>query len=137
MLKFNRPTAYALATAWLMLSFYLLTLPGSSLPTVSWLDAMQADKVVHILLFGVLVWCWYLPFKPFWGQRFLKSKALLVAFLAFHYGVVMEFVQKWFIPNRSFDGWDIVADGIGCALAYLLLQRHIKSLAPSALENGR
>lgn len=28
-------------------------------------------------------------------------------------GVIMEFVQVNYIPNRSFDNWDIVWDGIG------------------------
>ena len=29
------------------------------------------------------------------------------------YGVIMEYVQKYFIPNRSFDIGDILADAIG------------------------
>ncbi|MES1218090.1 MAG: VanZ family protein, partial [Bacteroidota bacterium] len=29
------------------------------------------------------------------------------------YGVIMEYVQKYFIPNRSFDIGDILADTIG------------------------
>jgi len=35
------------------------------------------------------------------------------------YGIAMEFVQKYFIPFRSFDLGDIIADGIGCAAGYL------------------
>jgi len=29
------------------------------------------------------------------------------------YGIAMEFVQKYWIPNRSFDIGDIIADTIG------------------------
>jgi len=41
----------------------------------------------------------------------------------FLYGIVMEFVQKFFIPNRSFDIGDIAADGVGCILGVLLSVR--------------
>ena len=34
------------------------------------------------------------------------------------YGIAMEIVQKYFIPFRSFDLGDIIADGIGCAAGY-------------------
>ncbi len=32
------------------------------------------------------------------------------------YGTIMEFVQKYWIPNRSFELNDIVADSCGCLL---------------------
>ena len=34
------------------------------------------------------------------------------------YGIAMEFVQKYFIPLRSFDLMDILADGVGCIAGY-------------------
>jgi VanZ family protein len=34
------------------------------------------------------------------------------------YGIAMEIVQKYFIPFRSFDLGDIIADGIGCVAGY-------------------
>lgn len=40
------------------------------------------------------------------------------------YGIIMEFVQKNYIPNRSFDTGDIVADAVGC-LAGLLFSRRV------------
>ena len=40
----------------------------------------------------------------------------------------MEFIQKYFIPNRSFDVGDIVADGVGCAAGLLIsLRLYIKN----------
>jgi len=38
----------------------------------------------------------------------------------------MEVVQKYFIPNRSFDVKDIIADGFGCAIGLLISSRAIK-----------
>jgi len=39
------------------------------------------------------------------------------------YGTIMEFVQKYWIPNRSFEILDIAADSVGCLLAYLYSRR--------------
>ena len=34
------------------------------------------------------------------------------------YGIAMEFVQKYFVPFRSFDLGDIIADGVGCLAGF-------------------
>lgn len=41
----------------------------------------------------------------------------MATFLA--YGVSIEFIQKDFIPNRSFDAIDIISDAIGIFIGYL------------------
>ena len=46
---------------------------------------------------------------------------MLVAFICTFYGVAMEFVQENWIPNRSFDVFDIAADTVGSFAAILLL----------------
>ncbi len=51
------------AIGWFIISFVLLTLPGDDLPRESWMDEMHIDKVVHVFLFGVLVYLAYLPWK--------------------------------------------------------------------------
>jgi VanZ family protein len=43
------------------------------------------------------------------------------------YGIIMEFVQKFYIPYRSFDIGDIIADAIGCSLGVLVsIRMYIK-----------
>jgi VanZ family protein len=111
------------AVAWLMLSFFLLTLPGKNLPSAGWMDHLQIDKIVHIFLFFVLVTFFFwgiVSTKPGIHQ---KNTLLAIAVLALAYGIAMEFVQKYYIPNRSFDAWDVVADGIGSFLPMLLIVR--------------
>ncbi|TAD91333.1 MAG: VanZ family protein [Bacteroidetes bacterium] len=130
MLKLNKTAAYALAVCCLLATTYLLTLPGNSLPQSTWFDAVGFDKWVHVGLFGGLTGSWFLPFRAGWNTRFFRTVAIVVAALVLAYGVGMEFVQKWYVPNRNFDVWDIVADGVGCALAYVLLARAIKIQAP-------
>ena len=59
-----------------------------------------------------------------------EKKSILfiqVAFYFFLYGIAMEFVQKYFIPNRSFDIGDIIADGVGSIMGLIIsLKVYIK-----------
>jgi VanZ family protein len=61
-----------------------------------------------VFLFG-----WAL-FRKIQDLQRLKKGFLIVAILSLCYGIIMEFVQESFVPNRSFDQWDIVADFVGC-----------------------
>lgn len=38
------------------------------------------------------------------------------------FGVAIEFVQEAYIENRSFDNWDIIADGIGVLISFFILK---------------
>ena len=53
----------------------------------------------------------------------MKNIFLFIAVLSLIYGIGMEIVQKYFIPFRSFDAADIIADGIGCMLGYFISTR--------------
>lgn len=116
------------ALFWLLTVTILLVLPGSAFPQENWLSRIWFDKWVHIGLFSLLVffWCWGLT-----TYRDSKKKYpgwfLLVALAAVLYGAGMEFVQKYFIPNRSFDLLDIMADGIGAFAGWIYsFGRYIK-----------
>lgn len=107
------------AFAWLLFTTILLVLPGSAFPEETWLSKIQFDKIVHIGLFAVMVWLFcrghYQSGKP---RRTLHWLFINVAVNAVLYGITMEFVQKYFIPNRSFDSGDIVADVAGALIGY-------------------
>ena len=70
---------------------------------------------MHIGLFGLMVFLWC---KAFFKSNIARAKwkhyFFVTALLCFAYGTGMEYVQKYFVSNRSFDGGDIIADGIGC-----------------------
>jgi len=71
---------------------------------------------------NVLFWGWHYETS---GRDSRNLKLIFIAATAIMIilGIVMEYVQKYFIPNRSFDGYDIVADIVGSALAGLWLLR--------------
>lgn len=119
------------AILWFIITLVLLTLPGSSFPKANWLGNLQIDKLVHIGLFSVLVYLFFMPFLQS-GLTFetKKSRLIWIAVLGLTYGIVMEFVQKYWVPNRSFDIFDIAADGAGSFLPLFLLKQLNKWKGP-------
>lgn len=73
------------------------------------------DKWVHLFLFLVLVLLWC-------RAHLVKSKKnfLAIAVISAFYGVIMEMVQHYFIPYRSFDYRDMIANCLGAAIGYLI-----------------
>lgn len=127
MLKKVRPS-FIPAIIWFFISVMLLTLPGSAFPKENWLDKIYADKLIHIGLFAILatLWCWAM-LKRISSASKLKTVFIWIGFICLVYGIAMEFVQKYWIPNRSFDGGDIVADGAGAFLGVIFSsKRYIK-----------
>jgi hypothetical protein len=118
------------AIAWFITTAVLLTLPASQFPQDALIEIPQQDKIIHIVLFSLLVYLFCLPFKTSSFSFFeKKSWFIRIAFYGLAYGIAIEFIQKYFVPNRSYDGWDILADAIGCLLGYLC---SVKYLLPKA-----
>jgi VanZ family protein len=108
------------AFGWLMIVTILLTIPGNEFPKTTWLSKLWLDKWVHIGLFLVLVIVWCRAFaanKTETNNR--RNIFIRLALLGIAYGTLMEIVQYYFIPFRSFETGDILADGIGAGIGYL------------------
>lgn len=92
----------------------LLVLPGKEFPQESWFEKIYLDKLVHIFLFFVLVQLFYQPVSP------APAKLFAIACIAICYGVAMEFIQGYWIPDRSFELADIFSDAAGAIAALLI-----------------
>ena len=118
MLKKNISTI-VFAVIWFLLVTTLLCIPGTRLPKITWQDKIWLDKWVHIFLFMILVILWSKSYShkknTQSASRKIFFKIMVVGCL---YSIAMEIVQKYFIPFRSFDLMDIIADGIGCVAGY-------------------
>lgn len=116
--KYNRLLP---AYLWLMVTIGLLILPGSAFPEETAFSGLPIDKIVHIVLFMLLVWlfCRGARFKtPTPSRRVIKCAIIFVA--ASLLGLLLEFVQRDYIPNRSFELADVYADTVGAFLGVLL-----------------
>ena len=103
---------------WTLLTVVLLCLPGAAIPGGGLFNIPHFDKIVHVLLFGGMVWWWVLYFDSRQPRQLIPgSKIIVLVCLTVALGVILEFVQLNFIPNRSFDTGDIYANGAGSLLA--------------------
>jgi len=107
----------------------LLCIPGTELPKFKWDNRIWLDKWVHVFFFMVLVILWSNAYS---GKKNIQNNIEKIFFkimiLAFLYGILMEIVQKSFILNRSFDLLDILANGAGCFIGYLIsIKRFVNS----------
>jgi VanZ family protein len=113
------------ALGWFILSTFLLTIPGDTLPSGGFFGRIPGfDKYVHIGLFGILAlltgrWVLLNGISREKQNRYL----IICGFACLVYGIIMEFIQKEYVPNRSFDIGDIFADAGGSLLGIIFTSR--------------
>lgn len=108
--------------------FYLSSIPGDGFPTMSltqgWIPkwiAKNPDKVVHILLYAFLGWLCLRALAC--GSLILFPRvAWLTLMIVSFYGASDEFHQ-YFVPKRSCDIYDWMADTAGGLIAIAICSR--------------
>ena len=123
MLRITVEQAKRSAIIWLIFISILFLLPGSALPKQGWLSDIHFDKWVHFGFFALLLFLWRFYWPAVTGYHFL------VLALAFIYGLGIEFIQDWFVANRSFDVGDVIADMVG-AVAGIFFWDWYKKIDP-------
>lgn len=119
-MQFFRNHPFLPATVFFIITVVLLTLPGTSFPKSHLFDIPYFDKWIHIGMFGLLCSLFSLPIKDLLISNSQKRNWFLaIMLIGIGYGISMEFVQKYWIPNRSFEVMDILADSVGCLLAFV------------------
>ena len=97
--------------AWAGCILIATSIPGAHIPRV---NVPNLDKVVHFVFYGVFAWLLLPALHGRRGQRI----AMVLAFIAV-FAALDEFHQK-FIPGRSMDVEDWVADMSGAATALVI-----------------
>lgn len=100
------------AILWFIISFILLIIPGDELPGGFFSKIPYFDKFVHLTMFLLLCGLFCYPFINQEKRNKLQIY-LFITFSAIAYGIAMEFVQKYFVRNRTFDVVDILFDTLG------------------------
>ncbi len=104
--------ARKIAVLWTLLIFILCFLPGQDIPEI---DIPLIDKWAHMLLFGVFTYIWHCT-VPSGGTPY----KLILVLIALFMGWLVEYAQGHFIPNRSQDNVDTLADVIGGILGVMI-----------------
>ena len=105
----------------ILIIFIIMSMPGNKLPAEnSFTYAFKVDKIVHIVLFFILSYTLLLYFKQS-DKKYLKNKRIqiIAVILCILYGIFLEFYQKIFVPSRSFDIADMLADAVGSIFGLL------------------
>lgn len=119
---------YLLITAlsWSILIFILLIIPGTDLPVTPRFPFL--DKIAHFILFGIQVFLW----GKYSYKHFSQKLFWLIFLLSSVYGIAMEFIQKYWVANRSFEIEDIFSDIAGSlagwVTCYFVLRRNKKGI---------
>jgi VanZ family protein len=108
----------------------LTGIPGSCLPRVK--PVVGLDKVVHLLMYAVFAFlCLWGYRKQFItnGKAYHKKALFLALVISIAYGGLTELMQEYFVPLRTGDWIDFLADIIGTLLGvtiFYLFYRHKK-----------
>lgn len=118
---------FPVAIAWFLLISFLFFLPGQDLPKESLFAKIPFfDKWVHMGFFFVLVWLWLWAFTIDNASVLFK----IIIAIAIVYGLMVEFIQLYFVNGRSFDLFDWLTDSIGVLLAGFLRLKYIQKNRP-------
>ena len=88
------------------------------------------DKIGHIFLFGTLTLSVNIGFK-FFKFEFFRFK-FYVGTLIIPFIVLAEEISQYYFPNRTLDGFDLLADAIGISFATIAtfhIQKRINRVA--------
>jgi VanZ family protein len=97
--------------AYCLLIFFMSNFkPPFDLPPIE-----NADKVVHIGIYGLLGVLFYRAYRSCWPSASGWAMANASLLSAGFYGLTDE-IHQYFVPGRSADPWDWVADTVGAML---------------------
>jgi VanZ family protein len=101
----------------------LSLLPVGKLPEIDlWSELFGTDKLVHALIYGVFTVLLYLPLRSWRIFGGLTAVSFAAA-----YGAAMEWLQFVSRTGRTYDTADMLANGLGALIGYLVIRFFVKS----------
>jgi VanZ family protein len=105
---------------WALVIFVVSSIPSTKLPNIA---LLHYDKLIHAMIFFILGLLVYRALEPPAREiTFNWQRAFIVVLCVIIYGASDEFHQG-FVPGRSKDLWDLIADAIGgvCSVLFMYL----------------
>lgn len=123
-LKFLLP-----AIAWSVFVLFLTLTPGNYFPEVpNFLDLFQPDKIVHILIFGLLTILTSRGLNKQYNYSLLRYYAISIGFVySVLLGGVVEILQTAMKLGRYGSIYDFIANSVGCIIAVLIIRKYQKT----------
>lgn len=118
--KFIYVYSFWLAIVWALIIFGLCATPGQYIPSVSWLELLSFDKLVHASVFFVLI---LLILIACIKHTQPLSRVIFYVALCVFYGGLLEWMQANLFSQRSGDALDFIANTFGCLLGCLFYKK--------------
>lgn len=120
----KRITAYVPALIWAALVIFIGG--RSNVPTVE--SSLPLDKIAHFFMYGALG---ALATRG-WLKAQRPRRLVIVLVLAMAVGVADEIHQRW-VPHRTSDVKDWIADAVGITVAATLVLKHSRGRSRDAV----
>lgn len=112
--------SYTPAILWWLTVLILICTPGQDLPKLgNWADAIGLDKIIHIIIFGLMAYFFMRPVAVKELTSDQKRNIFLRTSIAIAiWGLATEYIQEYWVINRTFDVFDFFADAVGATVAF-------------------
>jgi VanZ family protein len=126
---------------WTLLIALLTLLPGDYIPrTINFPDWLSADKILHLLLFGVYLFLLPEGFrKQVWFAKLRRKPVITSLVIGIVFAFFIEVMQMHVIPGRNGNIYDFLADIAGSLLGvtcwHIIRRNEKKKLYPSEKNN--
>ena len=109
---------------WLIMVVVLSLIPGDQLPDFK-IEWFEIDTIVHVIMYLGLSFLMLIGFYHIKNELF-SIQVLYIIVIGLSIGLGIELVQGNFIENRFFSWRDVIANGIGTCLGYLIFRLYRK-----------
>jgi len=117
----NHIKQYWKVYTWCVLIMVLSCLPADNKES-GWLDFQHADKILHLLFYGILSALLILSILQIDENHRINIRIIIIVFIiVLSYGSVMEFLQHYLVTTRTGDPVDILFNMIGWVIATAIL----------------
>jgi VanZ family protein len=118
---------------WAIFIFVGSSLPASRIPK---LPIYVSDKLIHAVLFCVFGLLLHLALEPkIAPKNFQWKRMFLTLLIVMAYGGLDEFHQHY-VPGRSVDVYDFMADTVGGLIAIFIIVKNYWSKKSQNLQRG-
>lgn len=112
-------TLFFIAVLYSCIISVLFFIPNPDLPEIHF---SAADKIVHCLIYFILINIWLLYFFKKKDFRFNSKWILVLWFSILLYGIIIEILQDLLTVSRSADIFDVAANFIGSLLGIIFFR---------------
>jgi VanZ family protein len=92
---------------------WLTVLSLTPLNNVPLPEIQFGDKVVHFFLYFFLIIVWLLACQKLWQYKYYFITVIIL------WGIIIEFLQEYFIAFRTGDIYDALANGVGAIIGFI------------------